>query len=198
MAAITDNTSSGIIANAPNLYKLITGEHENSTTLTGFNIPPHLEFLHGSGGSFNFQKLYSSYPASESVYKYPYAAVGILYLINSIDEPITEMLPFEGSADNSTYGAAVLTAPLSVTSLVWTPIYQLSLDHPSFGIELEVTVPIAETLALMMITTSTALATLPLTTQFLSLKISGVRKLLAQGIQVDTKLTVTNSQKGGI
>jgi hypothetical protein len=108
------------------------------------------------------------------------------------------MLPFEGSADNSSYGAAVLTAPLSIAPLVWTPIYQLSLDHPSFGIELEVTVPAAETLALMMITTSTALQTTPLTTQFLSLKISGIRRLLAKGIKVDTNLTVTNSQKGGI
>jgi hypothetical protein len=196
MATLTDNTSSGIIANAPNLYKLMTGDYDNATTLIGFNISPHLEFLHGSGGSFNFQKLYSSYPASESVYKIPYAAVGILYLTNSTDKPITEMLPFEGSADNSTYGAAVLTAPLS--SMTWTPIYQLSLDHPSFGIELEVTVPALETLAFMMITTSTALATSPLTTQFLSLKISGVRKLLAKGIKVDTNLTVTNSQKGGI
>jgi hypothetical protein len=196
MATLTDNTSSGIIANAPNLYKLIIGDHDNTTTLVGFNIPPHLEFLHGSDGSFNFQKLYSTYPASESVYKIPYAAVGILYLTNPTDEPITEMLPFEGSADNASYGAAVLTAPLS--SLTWTPIYQLSLDHPSFGIELEITVPALETLALMMITTATALATLPLTTQFLSLKISGVRRLLAQGIKIDIKLTVTNSQKGGI
>jgi hypothetical protein len=198
MATLTDNTSSGIIANAPNLYKLMTGDYDNATTLMGFNISPHLEFLHGSGGSFNFQKLYSSYPASESVYKIPYAAVGILYLTNPTDEPITEMLPFEGSADNASYGAAVLTAPLSATPLVWTPIYQLSLDHPSFGIELEVTVPALEILALMMITTATALATSPLTTQFLSLKISGVRKLLAQGIHVNTKLTVTNSQKGGV
>jgi hypothetical protein len=196
MATLTDNTSSGIIANAPNLYKLMTGAHENSTTLTGFNIPPHLEFLHGSGGGFNFQKLYSSYPASESVYKIPYAAVGILYLTNSTEEPVTEMLPFEGSADNASYGAAVLTAPLSL--LTWTPIYQLSLDHPSFGIELEITVPALETFALMMITTSTALATSPLTTQFLSLKFSGVRRLLARGIRVDTNLTVLNSQKGGI
>jgi hypothetical protein len=198
MATLTDNTSSGIIANAPNLYKLVTGDYENSTTLTGFNISPHLEFLNGSSGSFNFQKLYSSYPANESVYKYPYAAVGILYLTNSTDDPITGMLPFEGSADNASYGAAVLTAPLSITPLVWTPIYQLSLDHPSFGIELEVTVPALETLALMMITTATALATSPLTTQFLSLKISGIRKLLAKGIKVDTNLTVLNSQKGGI
>jgi hypothetical protein len=196
MATLTDNTSSGIIANAPNLYKLMTGDYDNATTLMGFNIPPHLEFLHGSGGSFNFQKLYSTYPASESVYKIPYAAVGILYLTNPTEEPVTEMLPFEGSADNASYGAAVLTAPLS--SITWTPIYQLSLDHPSFGIELEITVPALETLALMMITTSTALATSPLTTQFLSLKISGVRKLLAQGIHVNTKFTVTNSQKGGI
>jgi hypothetical protein len=198
MAAITDNSSSGIIANAPNLYKLMTGAHENSTTLTGFNIPPHLEFLHGSRGAFNFQKLYSSYPASESVHKVPYAAVGILYLTNPTNDSITETLPFEGSADNSSYGAAVLTAPLSGTPLAWTPIYQLSLDHPNFGIELEITVPALETLALMMITTATALATTPLTTQFLSLKISGIRKLLAKGIKVDTHLTIHNSQKGGI
>jgi hypothetical protein len=197
MAAITDNSSSGIIANAPNLYKLMTGEYDNSTTLTGFNIPPHLEFLHGNSGYFNFQKLYTSYPANESVTKYPYAAVGILYLTNPTDEPITEMLPFEGSADNSTYGAAVLTAPLSVNPLVWTPLYQLSLAHPNFGIDLEVTVPAIETLALMMITTSAALATSPLTSQFLSLKFSGIRKLLAKGIKIDTYLTVRNSQKGG-
>jgi hypothetical protein len=197
MAVLTDNSSSGIITNAPNLYKLMTNEYDNSTTLVGFNVEPHLEFLHGNGGNFNFQKLYTSYPANESVYKYPYAAVGILYLTNPADEPITEMLLFEGSADNASYGAAVLTAPLSVTSLVWTPIYQLLLDHPNFGIELEVTVPAAETLALMMITTATALATTPLTTQFLSLKISGLRKLLAKGIKVDSYLTVRNSQKGG-
>jgi hypothetical protein len=106
------------------------------------------------------------------------------------------MLPFEGSADNSAYGAAVLTAPLS--SLTWTPIYQLSLDHPSFGIDLEVTVPALETLVFMMITTATALATSPLTTQFLSLKISGIRNLLARGIQIDTSFTIHNSQQGGI
>jgi hypothetical protein len=197
MAVLTDNSSSGIIANAPNLYKLMTGEHDNSTTLMGFNIPPHLEFLSGASGNFNFQKLYSSYPASESVYKYPYAAVGILYLTNSTNEPVTEMLPFEGSADNSTYGAAVLTAPLSVNPLVWTPIYQLLLDHPNFGIELEVTVPANETAVLMMITTATALQTTPLTSQFLSLKFSGIRNLLAKGIKIDTYLTVRNSQKGG-
>jgi hypothetical protein len=197
MAALTDNSSSGIIANAPNLYKLMTGEFENSTTLTGFNIPPHLEFLHGNSGAFNFQKLYASYPANESVYNYPYAAVGLLYLTNTTDEAVTEMLPFEGSADNTSYGAAVLIAPLSVTPLVWMPLYQLLLAHPNFEIELEVTVPAAETLVLMMITTSAALATSPLTTQFLSLKISGIRKLLENGIKVDTYLTVRNSQKGG-
>jgi hypothetical protein len=196
MATLTDNSSSGIIANAPNLYKLMTGDYDNVTTLMGFNTPPHLEFLHGSSGSFNFQKLYSSYPTNDSVYKFPYAAVGILYLTNPTDKPITEMLPFEGSADNSSYGAAVLTAPLS--SLTWTPIYQLSLDHPSFGIDLEVTVPALETLALMMITTATALTTSPLTTQFLSLKISGIRNLLARGVQIDTSFTIRNSQQGGI
>jgi hypothetical protein len=197
MATLTDNSSSGIIANAPNLYKLMTGEHDNATTLTGVNIPPHLEFLKGSNGAFNFQKLYTSYPSVASVYTSPYAAVGILYFTNPTNESVTEMLPFEGSADNANYGAAVLTAPLSVTPLVWTPLYQLLLDHPNFGIELEVTIPAAETLAFMMITTATALATSPLTTQFLSLKISGIRKLLANGIKVDTYLTVRNSQKGG-
>jgi hypothetical protein len=198
MAVLTDNSSSGIIANAPNLYKLMTNEHDNSTTLVGFNVEPHLEFLHGNGGNFNFQKLYTSYPASSTVYTSPYAAVGILYLTNPTDAPITEMLPFEGSADNSTYGAAVLIAPLSVTPLVWTPLYQLLLDHSNFGIDLEVTVPALETIALMMITTATALATSPLTTQFLSLKVSGIRKLLARGIKVDNYFTVCKSQNGGI
>jgi hypothetical protein len=197
MAVITDNSSSGIIANAPNLYKLMTGEFENSTTLTGFHTPPHLEFLHGSNGAFNFQKLYTSYPSATIVYTSPYAAVGILYFTNPTNTPVTELLPFEGSADNANYGAAVLTAPMSANPLVWTPLYQLLLDHPNFGIELEITVPAAETLAFMMITTATALVTTPLTSQFLALKISDIRKLLASGIKIDTHLSVRNSQKGG-
>jgi hypothetical protein len=195
MATISDNSSSGIIANAPNLYKLLVGDHDNATSLIGFNVPPHLEFLQGAQGVFGFKKLYASYPANESVHKYPYAAVGVLYLTNPTNAPVSGMLPFEGSADNSSYGAAVLTAVASANPLVWTPIYQISLDHQNFGIELEVTVPAAETLILMMITTAAALATSPLTTQYLSLNISGVRRLLEQGLKVDTLTTLKNSQK---
>jgi hypothetical protein len=142
--------------------------------------------------------LYTNYPANTSVTNYPYAAVGVLYLTNPTDELVTERVPFEGSADNASYGAAVLTAAMSANPLVWAPIYQISLDHPNFGIELEVTVPAAETLVLMMITTATALSTTPLASQFLSLKISGIRKLLERGIKINTELTVHNSQKGGV
>jgi hypothetical protein len=197
MATLTDNSSSGIIANAPILYKLMIGEHDNSTAMTGFNEPPHIEFLQGNQGVFGFQKLYTNYPANAAVYNYPYAAVGILYLTNLTNTAVSETLAFEGSADTPSYGAAVLTALTSANPLVWTPLYQLSLAHPNFGIELPITIPAAETLILMMITTATALQTTPLTAQFLSLNISGIRKLLAKGIQIDTYTTLKNSQKGG-
>jgi hypothetical protein len=194
MAVLSDNSSSGIIANAPILYQLMTNAHDNTTSLVGFNIEPHVEYLQGDKGVFNYQKLYANYPANAAVTNYPYAAVGIIYLTNPTNADVIDEVQFKGSADSSSYGAAVLTALTSGNPLVWTPVYQILQSVVDFNMSIPLTIPANETLILLMITTANPLATSPLTTQFISFNIVGIRKLLKQGIKINTRLTTQNSQ----
>jgi hypothetical protein len=198
MAFLTDNTSSGLAANAPILYQLLTGAHDNSTTLTGFNVEPHLEYLHGGVGTFNYTKLYSnlatSTTVSTAITTSPYAAVGVLYLTNPTATDITSNISFRGSSDNANYGAGVLTAVLPNDSLTWTPVYQLQQSAVEFNVTLPLTVSAGTTLIIMVITTAYALTTVSPTEQFLSLCISGIRDFMAKGVLVNSQLTTQNSQ----
>lgn len=187
------NAISGIVANAPSIYQLVTGNHDNSTNLTGFYTPPHLEFLQGSKGSFSLQKLYTRYKANESVYQYPYAAVGIFYLQNTTAQNLTIPLVLEGSADSPSYGAGVLMQDVSEET--WTPLYTLQQSHPNFGINVEIPVLAHQRVRVMVITTATPFLTSDsLVSQFLSLTVSGFR--LQPGIRMDTPSLISTFQGG--
>lgn len=189
---VLDNSSSGIVAHAPILYHIVTGQHDHSTNLTGFTTPPHLEFLQGSKGSFSLQKLYTRYNANESVYKYPYAAVGIFYLQNTTDQDLKMTVFLEGSADSSSYGAGVFTS--SLESMDWTPLYTLLQTHPNFGIDVEIKIPAQKTTVIMIITTATPLSTDTLLSQFLSFTVSGFR--LQPGIVMNIPTLLSTSEGG--
>lgn len=187
------NAISGIVANAPSIYQLVTGNHDNSTNLTGFYTPPHLEFLQGSKGSFSLQKLYTRYKANESVYQYPYAAVGIFYLQNTTAQNLTIPLVLEGSADSPSYGAGVLMQDVSEET--WTPLYTLQQSHPNFGINVEIPVLAHQRMRVMVITTATPFLTSDsLVSQFLSLTFSGFR--LQPGIRMDIPSLISTFQGG--
>lgn len=190
---VNDNSTSGIVANAPSIYQLVTGNHDNSTNLTGFYTPPHLEFLQGSKGSFSLQKLYTRYKANESVYQYPYAAVGIFYLQNTTAQNLTIPLVLEGSADSPSYGAGVLMQDVSEET--WTPLYTLQQSHPNFGINVEIPILAHQRMRVMVITTATPFLTSDsLVSQFLSLTVSGFR--LQPGIRMDTPSLISTFQGG--
>lgn len=187
------NAISGIVANAPSIYQLVTGNHDNSTNLTGFYTPPHLEFLQGSKGSFSLQKLYTRYKANESVYQYPYAAVGIFYLQNTTAQNLTIPLVLEGSADSPSYGAGVLMQDVSEET--WTPLYTLQQSHPNFGINVEIPILAHQRMRVMVITTATPFLTSDsLVSQFLSLTVSGFR--LQPGICMDIPSLISTFQGG--
>lgn len=187
------NAISGIVANAPSIYQLVTGNHDNSTNLTGFYIPPHLEFLQGAKGSFSLQKLYTRYKANESVYQSPYAAVGIFYLQNTTAQNLTIPLVLEGSADSPSYGAGVLMQDVSEET--WTPLYTLQQSHPNFGINVEIPVLAHQRMRVMVITTATPFLTSDsLVSQFLSLTFSGFR--LQPGIRMDIPSLISTFQGG--
>lgn len=189
----TVNAISGIVANAPSIYQLVTGNHDNSTNLTGFYTPPHLEFLQGSKGSFSLQKLYTRYKANESVYQYPYAAVGIFYLQNTTAQNLTIPLVLEGSADSPSYGAGVLMQDVSEET--WTPLYTLQQSHPNFGINVEIPILAHQRMRVMVITTATPFLTSDsLVSQFLSLTVSGFR--LQPGICMDIPSLISTFQGG--
>lgn len=190
---VNDNSTSGIVANAPSIYQLVTGNHDNSTNLTGFYTPPHLEFLQGSKGSFSLQKLYTRYKANESVYQYPYAAVGIFYLQNTTAQNLTIPLVLEGSADSPSYGAGVLMQDVSEET--WTPLYTLQQSHPNFGINVEIPILAHQRMRVMVITTATPFLTSDsLVSQFLSLTVSGFR--LQPGICMDIPSLISTFQGG--
>lgn len=170
---ISDNSSSGLIANAPNLYHLVTGYHGNSTGLTGFYIPPHLEFLQGTKGVFSLQQLYTRYKANESVYKYPYAAVGIFALTNITEADISLPIQLEGSADSASYGSGILLLDNATGN--WTPLYTLKQTHPNFGIVVDVPIGAQQTVEMMVITTAAPAAIDTWVSQFLSFTVSGFR-----------------------
>lgn len=171
---VIDNSASGLVASAPDLYKLVTGQHANSTSLTGFYIPPHVEFLHGSRGSFSLQQLYTRYAANESVHRYPYAAVGIFHLTNTTDTDQLLPLTLEGSADSTAYGAGVFVR--SSPTSAWAPLYTLKQAHPNFGITIDVSIPAGHMVELMVITTATPLDTSTWLEQFLSFTVSGLKQ----------------------
>lgn len=193
---VIDNSASGLVASAPDLYKLVTGQHANSTSLTGFYLPPHVAFLQGSKGSFSLQQLYTRYQANESVYRYPYAAVGIFYLTNTTDTDRLIPLILEGSADSTAYGAGVFVrhsaeAPGGISDAsgtgssgaagAWTPLYILKQAHPNFGITIDIPIPAHQMVELMVITTATppAMGAPPAVAwvaQFLSFTVSGLKQ----------------------
>lgn len=105
---LNDTTAGGLLKNAPNLHRLVTGEFANTTTLTGFYQPPHMAFLQGQRHVFGYQELITRYRSSENVTNYPYAAVAVLELKNTNDHETTSLLSVEGSADSSLYGAGIV------------------------------------------------------------------------------------------
>lgn len=171
---VIDNSASGLVASAPDLYKLVTGQHANSTSLTGFYIPPHVEFLQGTKGSFSLQQLYTRYAANESVHRYPYAAVGIFYLTNTTDTDQRLPLTLEGSADSTAYGAGVFVR--SSPTSAWAPLYTLKQAHPNFGITIDIPISAGHMVELMVITTATPLDTSTWLAQFLSFTVSGLKQ----------------------
>lgn len=187
---LNDTTAGGLIKNAPNLYRLVTGNFANTTTLTGFYQPPRLEFLKGQHHGFGYQELVTRHRATEAVTNYPYAAVAVLNLKNTHDRASTSILSLEGSADSSAYGAGVFIREEED----WQSLFSLTAPHPNFSIQVEIPLLSQHSATVMVVTTAVALNTEDLCQQFLSLTITDLS--LGTGVVIDTSSVLSTTQGG--
>lgn len=189
---LNDTTAGGLLKNVPNLYRLVTGQFANTTTLTSFYQAPHIAFLQGQHHVFGYQELMTRYKSSDSVTNYPYAAVAVLELKNTNDQAATARLSVEGSADSSLYGAGIFTCHAEQET--WETQFALTASHPSFRARVEIPVPHQQTTTVMIVTSALALDTETLCQQFLSLNITELS--LGKGVIIDVPSVLSTTQGG--
>lgn len=189
---LNDTTAGGLLKNVPNLYRLVTGQFANTTTLTSFYQPPRIEFLKGQNHVFGYRELLTRYRSSENVTNYPYAAVAVLELKNTNDQAATARLSVEGSADSSLYGAGIFTCHAEQET--WETQFALTASHPSFRTRVEISVPNQQTTTVMIVTSALALDTETLCQQFLSLNITDLA--LGPGVIIDIPSVLSTTQGG--
>ena len=189
---LNDTTAGGLLKNASNLYRLVTGEFANTTTLTSFYQEPHMAFLQGQHHVFGYQGLITRYRSSENVTNYPYAAVAVLELKNTNDQESTAKLSVEGSADSSLYGAGIVMRDSESTT--WQALFSLTAPHPKFTVQVEIPLVARRRVSVMVVTTALALDTETLCHQFLSLNITGLT--LGPGVIIDVPSVLSTTQGG--
>lgn len=144
--------------NANTAMGLLTGCHSTSTTNTAFFRPPQLGFFQGSNGVFMHKHLNTVYAYSTSQYYYPHACLGVVFVKNTTDAPITKTLSFGGSCSaSSSYGglALFMGAPREdFSALAWTKLYSYATAAAYQSSTASVTIPANTTVALLLYASS--------------------------------------------
>ena len=187
-------------AEANTMFSFLTGSHGYTTDYTGFYLEPKLCFLQGSEGNFIRKKSYMKYDNTTSMYKYPYAALGCLFVSNVTNEEISSTIDFGGTSYTSTGGASMFVGtPDHVSKVItWTNVYSYSSSSTGFSNSASISIPPNTTACILLYTSSYYIST-PTNgsssygyhVQFLHWRLNKIRSaFLIDGLEIDFEKTL--------
>lgn len=153
------------------MLQLLAGTHTYESYVS-FYRPRQLSFLEGSKGTFIYGEsyprfMYDGFSEQFNMLKYPYAALGLIFVKNTSNVDISKTLNFVGSAmcykDEVNYGGAGLfigtpdktnTRKSEISRITWTRIYQHEISSPEFIASGNIIIPAGKTVAVLLYTSS--------------------------------------------
>ncbi|MFT4327276.1 MAG: hypothetical protein AB3P07_01360 [Wolbachia pipientis] len=193
-----------------NMFSLVVGCHNYSTSYVSFYKPPSVYFMQGKNGTFIYKELYSRYTINENQFKYPYALLGVTFVKNTTSSDITRTLNFIGSAYwNSQYegAGAFVGAPNNtnvnkekISSISWKNIYNLGSSNSGFSSSGSVIIPSGKTVAVLFYTSPYYYTSSnSYYTQFMQWGIYNFRSsFLTTGLEIDVERTLRAWQCSGL
>ncbi|WP_265030273.1 hypothetical protein [Wolbachia endosymbiont (group A) of Philonthus cognatus] len=154
------------------MLQLLAGTHTYDTSYVSFYRPRQLNFLEGSKGTFIYGEsyprfMYDGFSEQFNMLKYPYAALGVIFVKNTSNVDISKTLNFVGSAmwykDEVNYGGAGLfigtpdktnTRKSEISRITWTRIYQHEINSPEFIASGNILIPAGKTVTVLLYTSS--------------------------------------------
>ncbi|WP_143688748.1 hypothetical protein [Wolbachia endosymbiont of Laodelphax striatellus] len=154
------------------MLQLLAGTHTYDTSYVSFYRPRQLSFLEGSKGTFIYGEsyprfMYDGFSEQFNMLKYPYAALGVIFVKNTSNVDISKTLNFVGSAmwykDEVNYGGAGLfigtpdktnTRKSEISRITWTRIYQHEINSPEFIASGNIIIPAGKTVTVLLYTSS--------------------------------------------
>ncbi len=146
------------------MLQLLAGSHTYDTDYVSFYRPRQLSFIEGNKGTFIYGELYTnSFSSShDSIYYYPYAALGVVFVKNTTNVNINKAIEFVGSSYSSTeYGGAGLfvgtpdnTNKSRISKIIWKNVYQYTSSDSKLAGSGNVEIPAGKTVAILLYTSS--------------------------------------------
>ncbi|WP_264687100.1 hypothetical protein [Wolbachia endosymbiont (group B) of Rhopobota naevana] len=154
------------------MLQLLAGTHTYDTSYVSFYRPRQLSFLEGSKGTFIYGEsyprfMYDGFSEQFNMLKYPYAALGVIFVKNTSNVDISKTLNFVGSAmwykDEVNYGGAGLfigtpdktnTRKSEISRITWARIYQHEINSPEFIASGNIIIPAGKTVTVLLYTSS--------------------------------------------
>lgn len=189
------------------MLSLLTGTHSYDDEYVGFYIPPHLQFLQGANGTLNYKRQTTRYAASSSMYNYPYALMGVLFIKNTTEADITRSFTFGGSCGwSSGYEGASLQLGVpddldvnkeNISQLDWSVLYSRSSNGSDFNQSTNVTIPAGKTVALLVYNSEYYITSSSGYQFFMSQYIRNFRSaFMTAGLEIDFERTLRAWQLG--
>lgn len=154
------------------MLQLLAGTHTYDTSYVSFYRPRQLCFLEGSKGTFIYGEsyprfMYDGFSEQFNMLKYPYAALGVIFVKNTSNVDISKTINFVGSAmwykDEVNYGGAGLfigtpdktnTRKSEISRITWTRIYQHEISSSEFIGSGNIVIPAGKTVTVLLYTSS--------------------------------------------
>ncbi|QXF95218.1 hypothetical protein WOSOC_0024 [Wolbachia phage WO] len=154
------------------MLQLLAGTHTYDTSYVSFYRPRQLCFLEGSKGTFIYGEsyprfMYDGFSEQFNMLKYPYAALGVIFVKNTSNVDISKTINFVGSAmwykDEVNYGGAGLfigtpdktnTRKSEISRITWTRIYQHEISSSEFIGSGNIIIPAGKTVTVLLYTSS--------------------------------------------
>ncbi|MFT4314350.1 MAG: hypothetical protein AB3P11_04600 [Wolbachia pipientis] len=154
------------------MLQLLAGTHTYDTSYVSFYRPRQLCFLEGSKGTFIYGEsyprfMYDGFSEQFNMMKYPYAALGVIFVKNTSNVDISKTINFVGSAmwykDEVNYGGAGLfigtpdrtnTRKSEISRITWTRIYQHEISSSEFIGSGNIIIPAGKTVTVLLYTSS--------------------------------------------
>ncbi|MGL9761903.1 MAG: hypothetical protein ACR5LB_06985 [Wolbachia sp.] len=158
------------------MLQLLAGTHTYDTSYVSFYRPRQLCFLEGSKGTFIYGEsyprfMYDGFSEQFNMLKYPYAALGVIFVKNTSNVDISKTINFVGSAmwykDEVNYGGAGLfigtpdktnTRKSEISRITWTRIYQHEISSSEFIGSGNIIIPAGKTVTVLLYTSSNLLS----------------------------------------